>query len=61
MRKRWFMGISYIYVLLPVALFFIGWVKCWISIPICLLICYCFRGMAQADVDLYFRCGTVEI
>ena len=53
MRKRWFMGISYIYVLLPVALFFIGWVKCWISIPICLLICYCIRGMAQADVDLY--------
>lgn len=53
MRKRWFMGISYIYVLLPVALFLLGWVKWWISIPICLLMCYCIRGMLLVDVELY--------
>lgn len=53
MGKKWIIAISYLYVLLPIGIFFIGWVKWWISVPACLLMCYFFREAILADFDLY--------
>lgn len=53
MKKKWIMGIAYGYVLLPVILFLIGWVKVWISIPACLALCYSFKKALSVDSNLY--------
>ena len=53
MTKRWIMSICYTYVMLPILLFFMGWVRLWISIPICLMLCYVFIKLISLDVELY--------
>lgn len=53
MKRKWIANIGYLYVLLPLILFFVGWIKVWISIPVCLLLCYSFKETIQADNYLY--------
>lgn len=53
MTKKWILGIGYCYVWLPTVIFFVGWVKSWIAVPLCLLLGWSFLTALKADVDLY--------
>ena len=44
LKKNILTTLAYLYLLLPLCIFLLGWVKSWISIPIILLACYCFYG-----------------
>ena len=34
--------IAYSYILLPFLIFFLGWIKLYIALPVVLILCYCF-------------------
>lgn len=53
MKNKWIMGIAYLYLVIPVIIFLIGWVKVWISIPMCLALCYSFKEALSTDSNLY--------
>lgn len=53
MIKKWIMGISYLYVLLPTVLFFLGWVKIWIAVPVCLYFLWFFIKEPGEETGLY--------
>lgn len=52
MKEKWILAISYLYALLPTALFFLGWVKPWIAVPICLLLVCSLKKALDADAGL---------
>lgn len=52
MRKKWILGIGYLYVLFPTVIFFLGWVKAWIAVPVCLLLVWSLKTMLAADAGL---------
>jgi len=51
--KRVVLGLSYVYIALPVMLFFIGWTKWWIAVPVCLLLFISFVRASFDKVDLW--------
>ncbi len=53
LKKKWIMGTSYLYVLLPTVLFLLGWVKIWIAAPACLFLLWCFIKALEEETDLY--------
>lgn len=52
MKEKWILAISYLYVLFPTALFFLGWVKPWIAVPVCLLLVRSLKRALETDADL---------
>lgn len=53
MKNKLFTGICYFYVILPIALFFIGWAKIWLSLPLCIILLYAFYKMQSLEFDLW--------
>lgn len=53
MKERWILGISYSYVLLPTALFFLGWVKPWIAVPVCFLLIWFLKRALEEEIGLF--------
>ena len=51
--KKAILGLSYIYVGLPVMLFFLGWTKWWIAMPVCLLLIYSFGKAVNNETELW--------
>lgn len=52
MREKRILAISYLYLLFPTVLFFLGWVKPWIAVPICLLLVWSVKKAWDTDVGL---------
>lgn len=53
MKDKSFIGICYFYVILPVFLFFIGWAKIWLSLPLCIILIYTFYRIQNLKFDLW--------
>lgn len=53
MKNKLFTGFCYFYVMLPVILFFIGWAKIWLSLPLCIISLYAFYKMPNLEFDLW--------
>lgn len=52
MREKKILAMSYFYIFLPTAIFFLGWVKTWIAVPVCLLLVWSLKKALDADVEL---------
>lgn len=52
--KKTILGLSYLYIGLPIALFFIGWTKWWIAVPVCFLLIYSFMKAVNNETDFWF-------
>lgn len=52
MKEKRILAISYSYVLFPTVLFFLGWVKPWIAVPICLLLVWSMKKAMDTDAGL---------
>ena len=46
--------LSYIYIALPVLIFFLGWMKLYLALPVCLMILYAFWKASAAEQDLWY-------
>ncbi len=51
--KKIFQSITYLYMFLPILLFFLGWMKLSIALPICMIICYALYRLLQRDTELW--------
>lgn len=52
MREKRILAISYLYVFLPTVIFFLGWVKTWIAVPVCLLLVWSLKKAVDTDIEL---------
>lgn len=52
MREKRILAISYLYVFLPTVIFFLGWVKTWMAVPVCLLLVWSLKKALEMNVDL---------
>lgn len=53
MREKRILVISYLYLLFPTLLFFLGWVKPWIAVPICLSLVWSLKKAWDTDAGLW--------
>ena len=60
-RQNILRGFAYIYLFLPILIFFIGWIKPLIAVPLCLVICFCIFRMIQKPKDIWLPAFNKEL
>lgn len=54
MTNKFFKTLGYGYILLPVIFFFLGWLKLWIAIPLCIILLIIFlESSIMSKVNCY--------
>ncbi len=53
MRQKMMKSFVYLYLFLPILIFFIGWIKPLISLPLCFVICFCIFRMIKKQDDMW--------
>ena len=61
MHQKILKSFSYLYLFLPILIFFVGWIKPLISIPLCLVICFCIFRMIKKQNDIWMPAFNKEI
>ena len=61
MRQKILKSFAYLYLFLPILIFFAGWIKPLISIPLCLVICFCIFRMIKKQKDMWMPTFNKEI